>query len=73
MHEALGDSIADVLPVNVAVLLSEEAKRVARRGHTPISPGAGAAPAGTPARGGGDAVQSPWRVGSVQGYGLHAV
>ncbi|KAL4420012.1 hypothetical protein ABPG75_007110 [Micractinium tetrahymenae] len=31
VHEALGDSVADMLPVNVGVLLSEDAKRTARR------------------------------------------
>ncbi|KAI7836877.1 hypothetical protein COHA_009277 [Chlorella ohadii] len=58
VHEALGDSIADALPVSVAVLLSDEAKRVARRrGHAPVSPGPDESPGG----GGGDAAQSPWR------------
>ncbi|KAL4419268.1 hypothetical protein ABPG77_004826 [Micractinium sp. CCAP 211/92] len=39
VHEALGDSVADMLPVNVAVLLSEDAKRTARRrGPGEISP-----------------------------------
>ena len=44
---------------NMQVLLSDEAKRVARRrGHAPVSPG----PDESPGAGGGDAAQSPWRV-----------
>jgi myosin-5 len=59
VHEALGDSIAEALPVSVAVLLSDEAKRVARRrGHAPVSPGPDESPGGAA---GGDAAQSPWR------------
>ncbi|KAI3425379.1 hypothetical protein D9Q98_009143 [Chlorella vulgaris] len=59
VHEALGDSIAEALTVNVAVLLSAEAKRAARRGQTPAldeSPG-----------GKGGPPQSPWQalLGSV--------
>ncbi|PSC74954.1 Myosin-J heavy chain isoform A [Micractinium conductrix] len=57
VHEPLGDSIAGQLPVNVAVLLSEDAKRTARRrGHTPQQhmPGVD----GSPAR---DGTQSPWQ------------
>lgn len=45
--------------LNMQVLLSDEAKRLARRrGHAPVSPGPDESPGG----GGGDAAQSPWRV-----------
>ncbi len=52
-------SLALTSPQFVQVLLSDEAKRVARRrGHAPVSPG----PDESPGAGGGDAAQSPWRV-----------
>lgn len=35
LHDTLGDTIADMLPVNIAMLLSDEAKKSARRRPTP--------------------------------------
>ena len=37
LHQLLASSVADMLPVNVSVLLCDEAKRLARQGNPRLS------------------------------------
>ena len=44
LHQLLSNSVADMLPVNVSVLLCDEAKRLARQGNPRVSGGAEGSP-----------------------------
>ena len=70
LHQLLAASVADMLPVNVSVLLCEEAKRLARQGNPRLSSSEASPskqPALDPSQPGSKSFEglmsSPWKVG----------